>query len=135
MANTQGLRRWARSAMVGRWRQMRRELLDGDARGPGPPRLPHRSPSFRSHHVPGRSSDTPGSVAPRPRLPIVSRTTTGPAPGHRLERFPSGVLQRIAEEMGFLHRHRKVEPVSFFWAVTFEAGVDRQRSLDPLRHV
>ena len=50
-----------------------------------------------------------------------------------LELFPSEVLQRIAEETGFIQRHRKVDPVAFFWAVTLEAGVYLQRSLEQLR--
>ena len=52
-----------------------------------------------------------------------------------LELFPSEVLQRIAEETGFIQRHRKVDPVAFFWAVTLEAGVYLQRSLEQLRFV
>jgi IS4 transposase len=52
-----------------------------------------------------------------------------------LELFPSDVLQRIAEETGFVRRHRKVDPAAFFWAVTLEAGVYLQRSLEQLRFV
>ena len=52
-----------------------------------------------------------------------------------LELFPSEVLQRLAEQSGFIRRYRKVDPVAFFWAVTLEAGVYLQRSLDQLRHV
>ncbi len=52
-----------------------------------------------------------------------------------LELFPSEVLTRLAEESGFIRRYRKVDPVAFFWAVTLEAGVYLQRSLDQLRHV
>jgi putative transposase len=52
-----------------------------------------------------------------------------------LELFPSEVIQRIAEESGFIQRHRKVDPVAFFWAVTLEAGVYLQRSLEQLRFV
>jgi putative transposase len=52
-----------------------------------------------------------------------------------LELFPSDVLQRLAEQSGFIRRYRKVDPVAFFWAVTLEAGVYLQRSLDQLRHV
>jgi putative transposase len=49
--------------------------------------------------------------------------------------YPSEVLTRLAEESGFIRRYRKVDPVAFFWAVTLEAGVYLQRSLDQLRHV
>jgi hypothetical protein len=49
-----------------------------------------------------------------------------------LERFPSEVLQRIAEETGFVRRHRKVDPDAFFSAATLEAGVYLQRSLEQL---
>jgi len=52
-----------------------------------------------------------------------------------LELFPSEVLQRIAEETGFVRRHRKVDPVAFFWAISLEAGVYLQRSLEQLRFV
>ena len=52
-----------------------------------------------------------------------------------LELYPSEVLTRLAEESGFIRRYRKVDPVAFFWAVTLEAGVYLQRSLDQLRHV
>ena len=52
-----------------------------------------------------------------------------------LELYPSDVLTRLAEESGFVRRYRKVDPVAFFWAVTLEAGVYLQRSLDQLRHV
>ncbi len=52
-----------------------------------------------------------------------------------LELFPAAVLRRLAEESGFIRRHRKVDPVAFFWAVALEAGVYLQRSLDQLRHV
>jgi putative transposase len=52
-----------------------------------------------------------------------------------LELFPSKVLQNLAEESGFVKRHRKVDPVAFFWAVTLEAGVYLQRSLEQLRFV
>jgi IS4 transposase len=52
-----------------------------------------------------------------------------------LELYPEEILQRLAQESGFIQRNRKVDPVSFFWAVTLEAGVHLQRSLDLLRHV
>jgi len=52
-----------------------------------------------------------------------------------LELFPTEVLQRIAKDSGFIQRHRKVDPVAFFWAVTLEAGVYLQRSLEQLRFV
>lgn len=52
-----------------------------------------------------------------------------------LELFPSEVLQRIAEETGFVRRHRKVDPVAFFWTITLEAGVYLQGSLEQLRFV
>jgi putative transposase len=52
-----------------------------------------------------------------------------------LELYPSDTLTRLAEESGFIGRYRKVDPVAFFWAVTLEAGVYLQRSLDQLRHV
>ncbi len=52
-----------------------------------------------------------------------------------LELYPSAVLTRFAEQSGFVRRYRKLDPVAFFWAVTLEAGVYLQRSLDQLRHV
>lgn len=52
-----------------------------------------------------------------------------------LELFPSEVLQRTAQEIGFVRRHRKVDPVAYFWAVTLEAGGYLQRSLEQLRFV
>ncbi len=52
-----------------------------------------------------------------------------------LELYPPEVLTRLAEESGFIRRYRKIDPVAFFWAVTLEAGVYLQRSLDQLRHV
>jgi len=52
-----------------------------------------------------------------------------------VELYPSEVLTRLAEESGFIRRYRKIDPVAFFWAVTLEAGVYLQRSLDQLRHV
>ncbi len=50
-----------------------------------------------------------------------------------LELFPPKVLRRLAKESGFIQRHRKVDPVAFFWAVTLEAGVELERSLEHLR--
>ncbi len=50
-----------------------------------------------------------------------------------LELFPPKVLRRLAQDSGFIQRHRKVDPVAFFWAVTLEAGVYLQRSLEQLR--
>ncbi len=52
-----------------------------------------------------------------------------------LELFPSDALHELAVQSGFIRRHRKVDPVAFFWAVALEAGVYLQRSLDQLRHV
>ncbi|MFZ0699569.1 MAG: IS4 family transposase [Thermoplasmata archaeon] len=52
-----------------------------------------------------------------------------------LELHPSEVRTQLAEQSGFIRRYRKVDPVAFFWAVTLEAGVYLQRSLDQLRHV
>ncbi len=52
-----------------------------------------------------------------------------------LELFPAETLTRLAEQSGFIRRYRKVDPIAFFWAVTLEAGVYLQRSLDQLRHV
>jgi IS4 transposase len=52
-----------------------------------------------------------------------------------LELYPARTLTRLAEQSGFIRRYRKVDPVAFFWAVTLEAGVYLQRSLDQLRHV
>jgi putative transposase len=52
-----------------------------------------------------------------------------------LELYPSDTLTRLAAESGFIRRYRKVDPVGFFWAVTLEAGVFLQRSLDQLCHV
>lgn len=53
------------------------------------------------------------------------------------ELFPAEVLLRFAEESGFVQRYRKLDPVAFFWAVTLavtlEAGIYLQRSLDQLR--
>ncbi len=42
---------------------------------------------------------------------------------------------RVTKETGFVRRHRTVDPAAFFWAVTLEAGVYLQRSLEPLRFV
>ncbi len=67
--------------------------------------------------------------AKRPPLPPTLLQDT------LLELFPSVTLVRLAEESGFIRRYRKVDPVAFFWAVTLEAGVYLQRSLDQLRHV
>ncbi|MGI0054672.1 MAG: IS4 family transposase [Thermoplasmata archaeon] len=50
-----------------------------------------------------------------------------------LELFPTRVLRQLADESGFVRRHRKVDPVAFFWTVTLEAGVYLQRSLEQLR--
>lgn len=73
--------------------------------------------------------------ASRPRSPV----SRGPPPtllqDTLLELFPSKVLEKIAEDSGFIKRHRKVDPVAFFWAVTLEAGVYLQRSLEQLRFV
>jgi hypothetical protein len=52
-----------------------------------------------------------------------------------LELYPAETLTRLAEHSGFIRRYRKVDPVAFFWAVTLEAGVYLQRSLDQFRHV
>jgi len=72
-----------------------------------------------------RTSDRVPSTARGPPATLLQDTL--------LELFPSDVLQRIAEETGFVRRHRKVDPVAFFWAVTLEAGVYLQRSLEQLR--
>ena len=73
------------------------------------------------------------SVPALPRRPPVSRA---PPPtllqDTLLELFPSEVLQHLADKSGFVKRHRKVDPVAFFWAVTLEAGVYLQRSLEQL---
>ncbi|MGA7923340.1 MAG: IS4 family transposase, partial [Thermoplasmata archaeon] len=73
-------------------------------------------------------------------MPAIARPRRGTLPSTflqdtLLELFPSNVLTRLAKESGFIQRHRKVDPVAFFWAVTLEAGVYLQRSLDQLRHV
>ena len=73
-------------------------------------------------------------------MPAIDRSHRGAPPptllqDTLLELFPTEVLQRIAEETGFIQRHRKVDPVAFFWAVTLEAGVYLQRSLEQLRFV
>lgn len=52
-----------------------------------------------------------------------------------LELFPDPILRRFAVQSGFVQRYRKLDPVAFFWAVTLEAGVYLQRSLDQLRLV
>ena len=51
------------------------------------------------------------------------------------ERIPSEVLSPIAAETGFLRRHRKVDPVAFFRAVTLEAGAYLRRFVEQLRFV
>jgi putative transposase len=73
-------------------------------------------------------------------VPATARTRRGALPptllqDTLLELYPSDALTRLAEESGFVRRYRKVDPVAFFWAVTLEAGVYLQRSLDQLRHV
>jgi putative transposase len=73
-------------------------------------------------------------------VPAISRDRRGAPPptllqDTLLELYPSEVLTRLAKESGFIRRYRKVDPVAFFWAVTLEAGVYLQRSLDQLRHV
>jgi putative transposase len=73
-------------------------------------------------------------------VPAIARSHRGAPPptllqDTLLELYPSVLLTRLAEESGFIRRYRKVDPVAFFWAVTLEAGVYLQRSLDQLRHV
>lgn len=69
----------------------------------------------------------PPSVPPRGAPPPTVLLDT------LLELFPDEVLLRFAEQSGFVQRYRKLDPVAFFWAVTLEAGVYLQRSLDQLR--
>jgi putative transposase len=73
-------------------------------------------------------------------VPAIARGRRGALPPNilqdtLLELYPPEVLTRLAEESGFIRRYRKIDPVAFFWAVTLEAGVYLQRSLDQLRHV
>ena len=73
-------------------------------------------------------------------MPAISRSRRGAPPptllqDTLLELYPAEVLTRLAEESGFIRRYRKIDPVAFFWAVTLEAGVYLQRSLDQLRQV
>ena len=67
--------------------------------------------------------------------PILARAIAGPPPRYPPRTHLTEVLQRLAHESGFVRCHRKIDPVAFFWAVTLEAGVYLQRSLDQLRHV
>ncbi len=71
-------------------------------------------------------------ATPRPRRDALPRTLLQDT---LLELYPSEALIRLAEGSGFVCRYRKLDPVAFFWAVTPEAGVYLQRSLDRLRHV
>jgi putative transposase len=73
-------------------------------------------------------------------VPAIARGRRGALPptllqDTLLELFPADVLTGLAEESGFIRRYRKIDPVAFFWAVTLEAGVYLQSSLDQLRHV
>jgi putative transposase len=73
-------------------------------------------------------------------VPAIARGRRGALPPNLLqdtlpELYPPEVLTRLAEESWFIRRYRKIDPVAFFWAVTLEAGVYLQRSLDQLRHV
>ena len=71
-------------------------------------------------------------ATPRPRRDALPPTLLQDT---LLELYPSEALIRLAEESGFVRRYRKLDPVAFFWAVTLEAGIYLQRSLDQLRHV
>ncbi|QGG47398.1 hypothetical protein [Heliorestis convoluta] len=49
------------------------------------------------------------------------------------ELFPKEWLLKTAEEVGFLKRDRKVDPVVFFWALVLGFGVGVQRTMAELR--
>ena len=48
--------------------------------------------------------------------------------------FPPRVIQRIAEESGFVRRYRKLDPVAFLYTLAFETGPQLQRTIEALRH-
>ena len=49
--------------------------------------------------------------------------------------FPDRLLRALASESGFVQRARKVDPVSFFWALVLGFGVGSQRTIAGLRRV
>ena len=71
------------------------------------------------------------------RLPVRASPGVPPTPLQHtvLKLFRAESLRHLADESGFIRRHRNVDPFGFFWAVTLEAGVYLQCSLDQLRHV
>ena len=69
---------------------------------------------------------------PRP-VPIPKYLDPEDIPRSLETLFPQETIEKIADETGFIKRHRKVEPYIFFWSIVLGFGVKLQRTLESLR--